>query len=74
MLLLLLAGSGVNASGEGSATGGKTESNVAICACATAGVICPWVFQKMAISVWFGGLGDILDKGERNCLLQGFWI
>jgi hypothetical protein len=70
-MLLLLVGGGVDASGEGRDAGGEMESNAAICACATAGVIRPWVFQKMAISVWFEGLGEILEKGERNCLLRG---
>ncbi len=53
MLLPLLAGGEVDANGEGSVTGGETESNSTICACAAAGVMRPWVFQKIAISVFY---------------------
>jgi len=53
VLLPLLAGGEVDANGEGSVTGGETESNSTICACAAAGVMRPWVFQKIAISVFY---------------------
>jgi hypothetical protein len=50
--LTLLAGDGVDTNGVGSVTGGERESNSIICASATAGVMRPWVFQNMAISMF----------------------
>ena len=51
--LSLLAGDGVDTNGVESVTVGERESNSKICASATAGVMRPWLFQNMAISVGF---------------------